>query len=98
MYESRAFGTAGIMTNVCPGAVWISISPISDIPRAADAIPSIEHGELAEGREEPRGQVEDEVHEPVRDNIVILEMHTEVRLPRVARRPVIPTKGGDRKA
>ena len=38
MCESRAFWPAQIMTKVCPGAVWPSISPISDIPRAADKL------------------------------------------------------------
>ena len=57
------------MTNVCPGAVWPSISPISDTRGAAAATPSIERAELAEGREEQRGQVEGEVHEPVQGDI-----------------------------
>ena len=92
MGESRAFWAAGTMTKVCPGAVWPSISPISDIPRAADATPSVEHGELAEGQEDQRGRVEDQVQEPVREGIGIPEAHAEVRPPRVARRPILPTK------
>ena len=92
MGESRAFWPAGTMIKVCPGAAWPSISPISDISRAADATPSVEHGELAEGQEKQRGRVEDQSHEPVREDIGIPDAHAEVQPPGVARRPVLPTK------
>ena len=81
--ESRAFWPAGTMTNVCPGAAWPSISPISEVHGDAVASPSIEREELSEGREE--GQDLREVPAPP-------EAHIEVRPPRVARRPVLPTK------
>ena len=80
------------MTNVCPGAVWPSISPISDDNGDAVAPPSIERDELAEGQAKQQGQVEEEVQEPVRVDIGEPESHEEVRHPRVARRPVLPTK------
>ena len=80
------------MTNGCPSAIWPSISLISDIPRAADATPSVEHGELAEGREDQQGRVEDKVQEPGREDNGNPEAHDEVRPPKVARRPILPTK------
>ena len=68
---------------MCPGAAWPSISPISEVHGDAVASPSIEREELQEGREE--GQDLREVPAPP-------EAHIEVRPPRVARRPVLPTK------
>ena len=81
------------MTNVCPGAVWPSISPISENHGDAAAPPSIERDGLAEGQGDQRGQVEGKVQEPVQGDIGVPELHAEVRHPRVARRPVLPTKG-----
>ena len=80
------------MTHVCPGAAWPSISPISENRGDAVAPPSIERDEVAEGQEERRGQVDEEVQEAVQGDIGILEPHAEVRAPRVARRPILPTK------
>ena len=82
--ESRAFWPAGTMMKVCPGAVWPSICPIGDIPQAADAAPSVEHGELVEGQEDLRGRVEDKVQEPVQEDNGTPEAHAEVRPSRVA--------------
>ena len=77
---------------MCPGAKWPSISPIGEINGDAIATPSVERDELAEGREKQGVQIEDEVQDPVQGVPEPPEAHAEVRAPRVARRPFLPTK------
>ena len=77
---------------MCPGAKWPSISPIGEINGDAIATPSVERDELAEGREKQGVQVGDQVQDPVQGVPMPPEPHTEVRAPRVARRPFLPTK------
>ena len=80
------------MTHVCPGAVWPSISPISENRGDAAAPPIIERDELAEGQGDQQGQVEAEVQEPVQGDIGLPEPRAEVRHPRLARRLILSTK------
>ena len=74
------------MTTV-PRNVRPSISPMSANKGVAEATPVIVPDELEEGRE---GQDRDPVH----DDHEPPEAHSEVRAPRVARRPNLPTKAG----
>ena len=80
------------MTIVCPGTVWPSISPISEIHVEAAAPPSIERDELAEGQEDQRGKVEAEVKNQFEETLGFPGPHAELRHPRLARRPILPTK------
>ena len=73
------------MTNIHRN-VWPSISPISANNEVAKATSEILPDELGdEGREE-------RYREPVHDCHGPPEAHAEVRAPRVARRPNLPTK------
>ena len=76
------------MTNVRPCAVWPSISPISEIHGDAVATP-IGLGER-QGQGQDRGN--GHVINPVQDIPGPPEPHAEMRVPRVARRPILPTK------
>ena len=80
------------MTNVCPGAVGPSISPIRENHGDAAVPPSIDRDELADGQGDQLGHVEAEVQEPFQGDIGVPEPHAEVRHLRLARRPVLHTK------
>ena len=75
------------MTHVNP--VWPSISPIIEVAGDANT-PCSERDELVRdgGEQQNRGAVQN----PVQGVPEPPEAHAEVRLPRVARRPVLPTK------
>ena len=77
---------------MCPGAVWPSLSPIIEIPGDAVATPGVGNEELVQEGEEQRVQADERDREPAQDVPGPPEPHAEVRLPRVARRPVLPTK------
>ena len=91
MDKSRAFWPAGNskLTYRNPDA-WPSISPISAEERTADAAPDSGLRELEDVQrdreaQEPVQRVPDGSEPPP-------EQHSEVRVPRVARRPMLPTK------
>ena len=76
------------MTNVCPGAVWPSISPINEINGDAVAAPF----GLGEGQGQGQEKESEQAADPVRGIPGPPEPHEEMRAPRVARRPILPTK------
>ena len=80
------------MTDICPSALWPSISPIVETTGVALAPPIDERDELAEGHGEAVEQVEVNAPEPAHGVPGPPEAHAEMRPPRVSRRPVLPTK------
>ena len=80
------------MTDICPGALWPSISPIVETTGDAFAPPIDERDELAEGHGEAVEQVEVNAPAPAHSVPGPPEAHAEVRPPRLSRRPVLPTK------
>ena len=80
------------MTDICPRALWPSISPIDLTKGAASATPIVVQDELEEGHGQAAGQDKSDVPEPAHGVPGPPQPHDEVRIPRVARRPVLPTK------
>ena len=80
------------MTDICPSALWPSISPIDVTKGAASATPIAVHDELGEGHGQAAGRDDIDVPAPAHGVPVPPQPHEEVRNPRVARRPVLPTK------
>ena len=66
------------MTDICPSAVWPSISPIVETTGDASATPIVDD-ELVEEHEEGEGQVEVDAPEPAHGGPGPLEAHSEVR-------------------
>ena len=69
------------------------ISPISDKIEDAAATSNVGRDDLGDGHKEGQeGEIEARVHDPVHDIPGPPEAHLEMRAPRVARRPILPTK------
>ena len=86
MDQGRAFWPAGTqLAYRNSDASWPSISPLSADAEVAEATPAILRGELDDGRREDDQVPVREIHGPP-------DPHSEVRAPRVARRPNLPTK------
>ena len=86
MDQGRAFWPAGTqLAYRNSDASWPSISPLSADAEVAEATPAILRDELDDGRREDDQEPVREIHGPP-------DPHSEVRAPRVARRPNLPTK------